>query len=70
MGAEDWLPFDWTPWGDGPEDPAARCMFCGNWFEWRQRPEGWRLTTPTGRVHHCRARNAATADEFPDVSTG
>ena len=37
----------------------VECRYCHRGgFIWDQRKEGWRLVTPTGRVHKCKTYQA------------
>ena len=44
-------------YADGEYDLAlVRCRYCNREeFYWRETEDGWRLTTPTGKIHICSA---------------
>ena len=38
----------------------VRCRYCNrDGFYWRETEAGWRLTTPTGKIHICSAYKKA-----------
>lgn len=71
MAAEDWIDDFWP--GDDEPDPTGMCKFCGNGpFYWHRATTGkprWVFRTETGKIHLCRARLAARAEEFPMEAT-